>query len=172
MAGPDAAGRLAAQLPAHLVEAWHIHNRIHLYLLEAIPEPALRSEPVGMKGRPVSGLFAHIHNARLMWLEVSAPGLMAGLSKIPFKTKADRQNVSKTLLAESLTQSGVALATLLQEGVLEGKIKDAKPHPIGFFSYLISHESYHRAEICMTLTEAGHSLPDAILYGMWEWGKR
>jgi uncharacterized damage-inducible protein DinB len=38
--------------------------------------------------------------------------------------------------------------------------------------YLISHESYHRGEIGIILTQAGYKLDQKIAYGMWEWGKR
>lgn len=31
---------------------------------------------------------------------------------------------------------------------------------------------YHRGEICMTLTQAGYILSEAILYGQWDWDKR
>lgn len=155
-----------------LIDSWAINNRINLYLLEAVPDAALHSAPTGLKGREVSGLFAHIHNARLLWLEVSAPKLLETVSKIPLKTKVDRERVDRALLQQSLGQSGEAMAALFRDGIEKGKIKEGKPHVIGFFSYFIAHESYHRAEICMTLTEAGYPLPDEVLYGQWEWGKR
>jgi uncharacterized damage-inducible protein DinB len=51
-----------------LCETWDIHNRINLYLLAAIPDDAL-SASMSARGRTVYGLFAHIHNVRLMWLQ-------------------------------------------------------------------------------------------------------
>jgi hypothetical protein len=51
--------------------------------------------------------------------------------------------------------------------------KNFIPHPIGFLGYMmISHESYHRGEICIALTESGHRLDDAVLYDRREWSRR
>jgi len=55
-----------------LLETWDIHNRINLYLLDAI-EPENLSSQLASKGRNVGEQFAHLHNVRLMWLKVSAP---------------------------------------------------------------------------------------------------
>jgi uncharacterized damage-inducible protein DinB len=160
------------ELNDQLVDAWNINNRINLYLLDAIAPEGLPGVPVGMKGRSVGEIFAHMHNVRLMWLEVSAPTLFATTQKVPVKTKADKEAITKDLLREALEQSGQAMADLFREGLEKGKIKEAKPHLMGFFGYFIAHEGYHRGEICMTLTQAGHRLPDDILYGIWEWTKR
>jgi uncharacterized damage-inducible protein DinB len=153
-----------------LIDSWHISNRVNLYLLESIPAEALDAEPTGMKGRSVAALFAHMHNARLMWLEVVDPKIQ--VARIPTRTKADKAAITHDVLREALTTSAEALALAVQKRMESGKIGVFKPHPAGFISYLIAHEGYHRGEICMTLTEAGHKLPDEILSGMWEWDKR
>jgi hypothetical protein len=44
-----------------LVETWEIHNRINLYLLEAIADEAPGATLNG-KGRSVRDQFAHVHN--------------------------------------------------------------------------------------------------------------
>ena len=38
--------------------------------------------------------------------------------------------------------------------------------------FVHSHEAYHRGEICVALTESGHRLDEAILYGQWDWSNR
>lgn len=154
-----------------LIDTWHINNRIHLYLLEAILPDALSSAPTGMKGRSVREIFAHIHNVRLMWLTAN-PTLNTTGQKIPAKTKEEKAQITHEILTAALTASASDIARLLEEGLARGKIRDFKPHPSAFLGYLISHEGYHRGEICMTLTEAGHPLSDKILYGLWEWGVR
>ena len=53
-----------------LTETWQIHNRINIYLLEAIPEENLRDISAS-KGRNVGEQFAHVHNVRLMWLKAA-----------------------------------------------------------------------------------------------------
>jgi uncharacterized damage-inducible protein DinB len=53
-----------------LIETWAIHNRINLYLLEAVaPEHLANVGP--SKGRSVGEQFAHLHNVRLMWLKAT-----------------------------------------------------------------------------------------------------
>jgi hypothetical protein len=44
-----------------LVETWMIHNRINLYLLDAIADEALGATLNG-KGRSVRDQFVHLHN--------------------------------------------------------------------------------------------------------------
>jgi uncharacterized damage-inducible protein DinB len=151
-----------------LVDTWTRHSRINLYLLDAVPPEALPGVPAGMKGRSVGELFAHIHNVRLMWLELT-PEIANGLERIPVKTKADKENISKQKLRSALEASSPAVATLLQRSFEAGKVKGFKPDPSAFFGYLLAHEWYHHGEICMTLTQAGYRLPDEVLYTIWEW---
>jgi|SRR5436190_8119660 len=150
-----------------LVDTWNIHNRINLYILDAIPDEALTGVSTS-KGRSVAEEFAHIHNVRLMWLQSASPELMAGLAKIE---KAQAAN--KALLARSLGESGHAIAELLGKAIeAGGKVKGFKPHATAFMGYLISHESYHLGEIGIILAQSGHPLDKKVAYGMWEWGVR
>lgn len=151
-----------------LVDTWSRHSRINLYLLDAVPPEALASVPVGMKGRSVGELFAHIHNIRLMWLEL-APEIASGIERIPVQTPAEKEAISKQLLLSSLGNSAAATQILLQRSFEAGKVKGFLPHPSAFFGYIMAHEWYHHGEICMTLTQAGHRLPEEVLYTIWEW---
>lgn len=150
-----------------LIETWRIHNRINLYLLDAIaPEALVGASP--LKGRGVGEQFAHMHNVRLMWLQSAAPDLLEGLAKIEKEQATD-----KDLLRRSLEASGEAIAVLLDKGIAAGgKIKGFKPHATAFLGYMISHESYHRGEVGILLTQAGYRLDNKVAYGMWEWGVR
>jgi uncharacterized damage-inducible protein DinB len=149
-----------------LVETWNIHDRINLYLLQAIPADALGSA-LTPKHRTVAQLFAHIHNVRLMWLKAAAPDLMKGLSKL------EKDQADNATLASALEASGRAIATLVQKAIAEGgKVRGFKPHVVAFVGYLISHESHHRGQIGWTLKGTGHPLDQKTAYGMWEWGVR
>ncbi|MCB8952559.1 MAG: hypothetical protein H6650_11145 [Ardenticatenales bacterium] len=149
-----------------LVEAWRIHNRIGLYLLDGVAEEAFA---VGKRkqGRGFAQMFAHIHGVRLTWLQVSAADLWEPLPRIARGDALDRER-----LRRALTASGAAVAVLFERGVAAGKIKGFGGSVPAFLGYLIAHESYHFGEIGVALREAGHPLSKEIAYGMWEWTKR
>lgn len=149
-----------------LIETWEIHNRINLYLLTSIREEHL-VDISASKGRNVGEQFAHVHNVRLMWLKAAYPSLLKGQNKIEKETK-----ISKKLLADELTKSAKAIASLLENGIEQGKVKGFKPHPAAFFGYIISHESHHRGQIMLALKQSGHPADQKIQYGLWEWGSR
>ncbi|HYW74421.1 MAG TPA: DinB family protein [Pyrinomonadaceae bacterium] len=150
-----------------VVETWEIHNRINLYLLDAITAESL-SDQSPAKGRTVGELFAHLHNVRLMWLKAAAPESLKDLHKIEKPHAAD-----KRMLRQGLNDSGAAIGNLVRQSLQAGgKIKGFKPHAPAFVGYLISHESHHRGQIVLVLKQAGHKLDNKILYGMWEWGVR
>jgi len=150
-----------------LLETWQIHDRINLYLLDAV-EPASLASYSASKGRSVGEQFAHIHNVRLMWLKASAPDLLKGLAKVEKEQAND-----KKLLRTSLVDSGVAIGKLLANSLeAGGKVKGFKPHAATFLGYLISHESHHRGQIALSLKQAGKPLDKKTGFGMWEWGVR
>jgi uncharacterized damage-inducible protein DinB len=150
-----------------LLETWNIHNRINLFLLEAIAPEHLKDVSAS-KGRNAGEQFAHLHNVRLMWLQVAAPDLFKQQKKIE-KDSA----IKKDLLRRSLTASADALRMLLKKSLdADGKIKGFKPHAAAFLGYLIAHESHHRGQIILLLKQNGHHIDKKTQYGMWEWGVR
>jgi uncharacterized damage-inducible protein DinB len=147
------------------LEAWEIHNRVNLFLLDAIEAEQLL-DVAASKGRNVGEQFAHLHNVRLLWLKQAAPELMGELKKIE---KEDAPG--KELLRQSIIDSGQMISRLLAKGLeAGGKIKGFKPHAAAFLAYLISHESHHRGQIALTLKQSGHPLSKKVSFALWEWG--
>ena len=149
-----------------LAETWQIHNRINLYMLDAVAPEAL-ADVAPSKGRSVAEQFAHMHNVRLMWLNSAAPELLEGLQKLEKGARMDTAD-----LRSALEASGAAIERLLEASLASGRIKGFKPHPTAFLGYLISHESHHRGQIATTLKSNGHPLERKIAFGLWEWGVR
>jgi uncharacterized damage-inducible protein DinB len=154
-------------LGEQLVEAWEIHARINLYLLDAVPPEALGDRSAS-KGRTVGEQFAHVHNVRLMWLKEAAPELLEGLAKLEKDAQLDHD-----VLRASLEASAAAVSALLGKALAAGgKVRGFRPHAAAFLGYLVSHESHHRGQIALTLKQAGHPLDRKTAYGLWEWGVR
>lgn len=150
-----------------VVQTWEIHNRIVLYFLEAIA-PAQLTDVATTKGRNVGEQLAHVHNVRLMWLKVAAPELFKKQKSIEKEAAGDHE-----LLRRSLTDSGKAIAQLLQQSLAaDGKIKGFKPHATAFVGYLIAHEAHHRAQVVLILKQNGHPVDKKVSYGIWEWGTK
>ena len=149
-----------------LVNTLQINNRINIYVLDAISSENLVHKAAG-KGRSVGEQWAHLHNVRLMWLDVAAPELKDGLTKIEKEQTADLQLLKTALLA-----SGGAMEKLLEQGINTGKIKGFKPHPEAFLGYILAHEAHHRGQIILTLKLNGYLIDKKIGFGMWEWGVR
>ncbi len=149
------------------LETWDVHNRINLYLLEAIA-PEHLEDVSASKGRNVGEQFAHMHNVRLMWLKQAAPELIGELKKIEKDDATNRETLRQALL-----DSGQAVNLLLRKALESGgKVKGFKPHVVAFLGYLISHESHHRGQVTLSLKQSNHHLGNKVLYGIWEWGVR
>lgn len=147
---------------------WRFHSDLTLKLLNWVPPQGLTA--TGTTGRrSVAAQFAHIHTARRMWLEASAPDLLPGVEKIPTRSRADREAITRELLHKQLSASTGAMATLLQRSLERGAVKNFKGTPVRFLGYLLSHESYHWAEIGIILNEAGMPLDRELHHQLWQW---
>ncbi len=154
------------ELAHALLEAYAVNERMNQHLLAHLDERAWRAEPPGGKGRTIAAIFAHIHNVRHMWLEVSAKG-----TKIP--AKLDRNTCTRKQAMAALAKSAEAVGKLLAAGLAhpDGRVKDFRPDVAGFFGYVVAHEAHHRGQICMLARQVGYPLAQEAHYGMWEWGK-
>lgn len=147
-------------LDEQLLEAWDTHNAMFFMLFDAIEPEAFAGKPVGMGGRSVGNIFAHVNNLRLEWIKVSAPPLTDGLTKIPTKTKAEREAITKAQLRPALEASAAGMRAMFKAALPKGKLKGQRTPLATMYSYMIAHEWYHIGEIGMTLNLAGHKLDD------------
>ena len=146
-----------------LLEAWDIHNRTLLFVLDELSPEQLAVKLA--KGKAVWAQFSHIHAVRGMWLKSAAPDLYDGFEKAP-------EPATKEQLADLLKDSHLRMRTLLERAFVEGRVKGFKPTPEAFLCYLISHESNHRGQADYSLRLAGLPWSDKASFGIWEWGVR
>jgi len=147
-----------------VLRSFAIHNRIHLYLLDALSAEVWTLPPPGGKGRTLAALISHIHSVRLMWLKAAGvKGLPDPLEKTATIAEA------KT----ALEASAAALHELLSKSVHgTAKISNFKPDAWAFVSYLIAHEAHHRGQMLLLARQLGHPVDKSTSYGLWEWGVR
>lgn len=148
-----------------IIETWEINNRINLYLLQAIDESSF-GDTASSKGRTVGEQFAHIHNVRLMWFKEADPELLNLVQKI------EKDTITKALVLDQFEKSGKAMASMLERGLTEGRIKGFKPHPTAYLGYILAHEAHHRGQIVLSLKQSGRPVDRKTLFGLWEWGTR
>ena len=148
-----------------LVESWEVAARITAFVLEAIDADALQLRPAS-RAWTIGQHFVHLHNTRCDWL-AAQPAVPELPDKLPRETGAD-----KAALLTALAQSAEAMAKMLAAAESRGKISGFRRSPTAFLGYLVAHESYHQAEICVYLAQGGRRLPNEIVYGIWDWGRR
>jgi uncharacterized damage-inducible protein DinB len=150
-----------------LLDAWQIHQKMNLLLLDAITEAGMQTSLSTRGGRTVYQQWVHVHNVRMQWLEICAKDIFANYKTINKDAAHDRKALRK-----SLEDSAKAIATLLERSWDDGgKVKGFKKGVIPLLGYFISHESHHRGHTMLTLKQAGEKLPDSVKWGIWEWGK-
>ncbi len=149
------------ELAHALLEAYAVNERTNQHLLAHLDDQAWRAEPSGGKGRTIAATFAHIHNVRHMWLEVSAKG-----TKIP--AKLDRNTCTRKQAMAALAKSAEAIGKLLAAALAhpDGRVKDFRPDVAGFSGYAVAHEAHHRGQICMLARQVGHPRPGSALRGV------
>lgn len=147
-----------------VLRSFAIHNRIHLYLLDALPAEVWLTPPPGGKGRTVAALFSHIHNVRLMWMEA------AKVKNVPARLEKTA-TIAEVKLA--LAASDEAIRNWLGP-ILNGnaKVSGFKPDAWAFVSYLIAHEAHHRGQMLLLAKQLDHPVNQKISFGLWEWGVR
>ena len=160
----------AAEAPfdagAAVLHAWATGDAITRYLVEQLDDAVWDAPPPGGKGRNIAAIAAHLHNVRVMWLKA------ADRENAP-PAPLDRQTVTRADALAALDASHLALRRVLAEALAAGgRVRGFKPDVVGFLGYLLSHEAHHRGQMSMLARQLGHPIPQAAMFGMWEWGSR
>src|SRR5579871_6480161 len=139
----------ATQVPAALLNAFDINNRINAYLIENLPAEAWQAKAPDGKGRTIAAIVAHMHNVRVMWLKA------AKAENIP--DQLNRATVTSAQAIRGLESSHEALTRLAGRALqTDGRIKGFRPNVAGFLAYLIAHDAHHRGQIAMLARQLGH----------------
>ncbi len=155
----------ATRLPAAILNAFDVNDRINRYMIENLPAEAWKEKPPDGKGRTISAIVAHMHNVRVMWLKASKA------EKVP--DQLDRATVTPAQALKALETSRRALSDVIKNALEgDGRIRNFRPDVAGFIGYLIAHDAHHRGQITMLARQVGYPLPQKAMFGMWEWGVR
>jgi uncharacterized damage-inducible protein DinB len=150
-----------------LVDTWQINNRMNLLLMDNITDAGMQKSLSTRGGRTVFQQLVHTHNVRMQWLEICAKDIFKKYKVLDKEAAFDRKALRK-----AFEDSGKGIEELLARGWDNGgKVKGFKKGVIPMLGYFISHESHHRGNIMLTLKQSGEKIPDAVKWGLWEWGK-
>jgi len=150
-----------------LLEAWRTHHRMNKLLIDNITDAGMQKSLSTRGGRTIFQQWIHMHNVRMQWLEICAKDIPAKYKVMDKEAPFNRKNLLK-----GLDESAKGIEELLARGWdTDGKIKGFKKGVLPFLGYFISHESHHRGNILLTLKQSGEKIPDAVKWGIWEWGK-
>jgi len=150
-----------------LTEAWRTHHQMNNLLINNITDAGMQKTLSTRGGRTVYQQWVHIHNVRMQWLEICAKDIFKKYTALDKETPYYRKDLQK-----ALNDSANGIEELLSLSADNGgKVKGFKKGAIPLLGYFISHESHHRGNILLTLKQSGEKIPDALKWGLWEWGK-
>lgn len=160
-----------------LIDTYAINDAMNQLILSHLDPRAWRAEPPGKKrgGRNIAAIFAHLHNARLVWLKNSAPHLKCPAPLEPFRcTMKQAASAHKKSAAQCLRMLTDALSLDPNRKVKKfsrGSWSQVWPATPTMFAYMFSHEAHHRGQILMLAHQLGYRLPVKAWAGIWWWDK-
>lgn len=155
------------ELSKAILETYAISEAANQLLLRHIPARVWRAElPPGSGRKSIAGLFAHMHNVRLMWLKMTVRP-----RRLP--ARLDRRRCTKKQVARSLAQSAEAILKVVEKALCrpDARVPNFPPHAVAFLCYLLAHDAHHRGQILLLSRQLGYRLPGAARYGIWWWSK-
>lgn len=150
-----------------LADTWNTHHKMNLLLIGNTTDTGMQQTLSTRGGRTVYLQWVHVHNVRMQWLEICAKDIWKKYKVLDKEDPFDRKALKK-----ALDDSAKGIEELLVRSWDEGgKVKGFKKGVLPLLGYFISHESHHRGHILLTLKQSGEKIPDAVKWGLWEWGK-
>jgi uncharacterized damage-inducible protein DinB len=150
-----------------LLDTWNIHHNMNLLVINNTTDAGMQKTLNTRGGRTVFQQWVHVHNVRMQWLEVCAKDIF-----LKYKVLDKNMTADTKALIHALNESATGLKELFDMSWENGgKVKSFKKGLLPLLGYFISHESHHRGNILLTLKQSGEKLPDAVKWGLWDWGK-
>jgi uncharacterized damage-inducible protein DinB len=160
-----------------LIETYAANDAMNQLLLEHLDARAWRATVPGTKrgGRTIAGIFAHLHNNRLVWLKHSAPHLKRPAALDPFRcTMKQASAAHRKSAAQCLAMLKDALSGSSKRRVKKfsrGEWSPVWPAGAAMLAYMFSHEAHHRGQITLLAHLLGYRLPVKAWAGIWWWEK-
>ena len=161
-----------------LIEMYTVNDAMNQLLLKHLDARAWRAQlPLGRRheGRTIAATFAHLHNARLVWLTHNAPDLPAPAPlAVPTCTMKQTAAALKKSAAQCVQMLEDALSTRPDRKVMKfsrGSWTRTWPAGATMFGYMFAHEAHHRGQILMLAHQLGYRFPAPIMGGIWQWDK-
>jgi uncharacterized damage-inducible protein DinB len=170
--------RSESELREVLLETYAANDAMNQLLLAHVDPRVWRSSPEQenrREGRTIAGIFAHLHNNRLVWIKNSAPHLKCPAPLDPARCTikqaraAHRQSAARCL--EMLKEALSARTPRRVSKFSRGSWAPTWPAGATMFSYMFAHEAHHRGQAIMLARQLGYRLPDKAAYGIWRWEK-
>lgn len=150
-----------------LADSWQIHHKMNLLVIDNTTDAGMLKTLSTRGGRNIYRQWVHVHNVRMQWLEVCAKDIFKKYKALDKDAAFSRKELRKAL-DDSAKGIEELFARSWDDG---GKVKGFKKGVLPMLGYFISHESHHRGNILLTLKQSGEKIPDAVKWGLWEWGK-
>jgi len=99
-----------SELISQILETWHRHNNILLFLLEEIPAEGFAAVPSQSRGRDVARQITHMYRNRLEWIHYHETGKRPTLERFDKGEPPERSQ-----LTEFMRESGEAVAQFLEK---------------------------------------------------------
>jgi hypothetical protein len=150
-----------------VIETWNINNRINLFMIENIPEEALKATLSIRGGRDISRQLAHVNNVRVWRLKPFAKKISVKLTDFDKGECPDKKK-----LINAFKKSGEVMRKYLEFNLANGgAVSNFRRGVIPMLGYYISHEAHHRGNILLTMKKSGFPLSAELSWEIWEWNK-